>query len=299
MNWKPLNITVRVGCRIAYETTVPTPIHFVVRPRLDERHLVGVEKFSFGPGHPSGQFQDSHGNIICRSMLQPGRNELFYDAMVAVSSEREDSGTFEPSVPVPELPSDILRYTLPSRYCDSDKLMDFAWKHFGHINSGHERLQAICDWVHNNIEYRYGSGSPHLSASDILERRYGICRDFAHTGIALCRAFNMPARYVSGHLPEIGHIDSGTGGDFHAYGEVYLGQNWYIFDPRFNYPRIGRIKLSHGLDAVDGAFATIYGEAKLVYFEVWAYQVNPHEVSIGDPIDLSKRLDSSLDVRLK
>jgi transglutaminase-like putative cysteine protease len=103
---------------------------------------------------------------------------------------------------------------------------------------------------------------------------------------------------VSGHLPDIGYVDSGAAGDFHAYGEVYVGQNWYIFDPRFNTPRIGRIKLSHGLDAVDGAFATIYGEARLVHFEVWAYQVNPQEVSVGDPIDLSKRLDGTKNVRL-
>jgi transglutaminase-like putative cysteine protease len=280
-----------------YETSIPTPIHFVVRPRLDERHLVGVEKFSFGPGLPLGEFQDSYGNIICRSMLQPGNNELFYDGFVAVSSLPENQGAGEVCIPMHQLPTDVLRYTLPSRYCDSDKLLDFAWKHFGQIASGYERVQAICDWVHCNIEYRFGSGLPDLSASDVIERRYGICRDFAHVGIALCRAFNMPARYVSGHLPDIGCVDSGHG-DFHAYGEVYLGQNWYIFDPRFNTPRIGRIKLSHGLDAVDGAFATIYGEARLTYFEVWAYQVNPQEVSIGDPIDLSKRLDGLQTVRL-
>lgn len=297
MSWTPLNLTIRVGCRIRYETSIPTPIHFALRPRFNERHLVGVEKFSFGPGLPSGEFQDSCGNIICRSMLQPGSNELFYDGMIAVSSSPENQGTGETSIPVHHLPPDVLRYTLPSRYCDSDKLLDFAWKHFGQIASGYDRVQAICDWIHNNIEYRYGSGRPDLSASEVIERRYGICRDFAHAGIALCRAFNMPARYVSGHLPDIGCLDSGHA-DFHAYGEVYLGQSWYIFDPRFNTPRIGRIKLSQGLDAVDGAFATIYGEARLVYFEVWAYQVNPQEVSIGDPVDLSKRLDGTQSVRL-
>jgi transglutaminase-like putative cysteine protease len=298
MNRTPLDITVRAGCRIIYETSVPTPIHFVLRPRQDERHLVGVEKFSFGPGLPSGEFQDSYGNIICRAMLEPGRNELFYDGLVSVSSLPENPGTGEAAIPVHQLPADVLRYTLPSRYCDSDKLLDFAWNHFGHLTNGHERVQAICDWIHHHIEYRFGSGRPDLSASDIIERRYGICRDFAHAGIALCRAFNMPARYVSGHLPDIGRIDTSIAGDFHAYGEVYLGQKWYIFDPRFNTPRIGRIKLSHGLDAVDGAFATIYGEARLVYFEVWTYQVNPQEVSIGDPVDLSKRLDGDAIIRL-
>ena len=298
MNRNLLNLTVRIGCRIVYETSISTPIHFVLRPRLDERHRVEVEKFSFGSGLPIEEFQDSFGNIICRSMLKPGTNEFLHDALVAVSSVPEIQGTGKASTPVHRLPADALRYTLPSRYCDSDKLMDFAWQHFGQVPSGHERVQAICDWVHNNIEYRFGSGRPDLSASEVIARGYGICRDFAHVSIALCRAFNMPARYVSGHLPDIGYVDSGTGGDFHAYGEVFLSNSWYIFDARFNVPRIGRIKLSHGLDAVDGAFATIYGEARLSYFEVWAYQVRPGEVEIGSPIDLSKRLDGDETVRL-
>jgi transglutaminase-like putative cysteine protease len=169
--------------------------------------------------------------------------------------------------------------------------MDFAWKQFGQTTHGLPRVQAICDWVHNNIEYRYLSGRSDLSAFEVIERRYGVCRDFAHAAIALCRAFNLPARYVTGHLPDIGFIDPGTPMDFHAYCEVYLGQEWLTFDPRFNVQRIGRIKVAHGADAVDGAFATIYGEAKLKHFEVWAYQVNPAEVSVGDPIDLTKRLD--------
>jgi transglutaminase-like putative cysteine protease len=159
-------------------------------------------------------------------------------------------------------------------------------------------VQAICDWVHNNIEYRYGSGRPDLSASEVIEQRYGVCRDFAHVVVALCRTFNLPARYVSGHLPDIGFVVSSHPEDFHAYCEVYLGGRWFTFDARFNAPRTGRIKLSHGLDAVDGAFATIYGEACLSYFEVWTYQVNPKEVGIGDPVDLSKRLDGSSNIRL-
>ncbi len=145
----------------------------------------------------------------------------------------------------------MLRYTLPSRYCDSDKLLNFAWDHFGRINNGLEKVQAICDWIHKNFEYRYFSGSPELSAADALARGYGVCRDFAHIGVALCRAFNLPARYVTGHLPDIGCAD--TGMDFHAYMEVYLGQDWFTFDPRFNVPRIGRVKIAQGLDAVDGA----------------------------------------------
>jgi transglutaminase-like putative cysteine protease len=224
-------------------------------------------------------------------MLMPGRNEIRHDALVAVSSlpdSREISGQL---LPVGQLPYELLRYTLPSRYCDSDKLLNFAWNLFGQVPHGLPRVQAICDWVHNNIEYRYMSGRSDLSASEVIGRRFGVCRDFAHAAIALCRAFNLPARYVTGHLPDIGFTDPGTPMDFHAYCEVYLGRDWLTFDPRFNVPRIGRIKVAHGADAVDGAFTTIYGAATLTNFQVWAYQVNPQAVSVGDPVDLSKRLD--------
>ena len=292
----PLNITVRVGCHVVYETPVPTPIIFVVKPCLDGGQFVQEEKLSFGPGSPSSEYVDSQGNINYRAMLLPGTNIIHHDALVSVSSLPETYNVRGAILPVDKLPSGVLRYTLPSRYCDSDKLLNFAWDHFGLINNGLEKVQAICDWIHKNIEYRYFSGSPELSAADAIARGYGVCRDFAHIGVALCRAFNLPARYVTGHLPDIGCAD--TGMDFHAYMEVYLGQDWFTFDPRFNVPRIGRVKIAQGLDAVDGAFATIYGEARLAHFEVWAYQVNPGEVSVGDPVDLSKRLDGTAVVRL-
>jgi transglutaminase-like putative cysteine protease len=291
-------LTVRVGCSLAYETTVPTPVLFVLRPRHEGSALVMQEKLSFGIGRPAYEFQDSHGNITYRSMFMPGRNEIRHDALVAVSAQPDDREVIGSVVPIPQIPSEWLRYTLPSRYCDSDKLMDFAWNQFGQIEHGLPRVQAICDWVHNNIEYRFGSGRPDLSASEVLARRHGVCRDFAHLAIALCRAFNLPARYVTGHLPDIGYVDPGTPMDFHAYSEVFLGNEWFTFDPRYNVPRIGRVKVAHGADAVDGAFATIYGAANLTHFEVWAYQVNPLDVAVGDPVDLSRRLDGNITVRL-
>jgi transglutaminase-like putative cysteine protease len=293
MNWTPLNLTVRVGCRLAFDVTVPTPVLFVLRPRLEGRVLVMQENLSFGIGRPSYEFQDSHGNIAYRAMLMPGRNEIRHDALVAVSSLPDGRPAPEHLLPIDQLPAELLRYTLPSRYCDSDKLMNFAWNQFGHVPHGLPRVQAICDWVHQNIEYRFGSGRPDLSASEVIHRRHGVCRDFAHAAIALCRAFNLPARYVTGHLPDIGFLDPGSPMDFHAYTEVYLGHEWFTFDARFNVPRIGRVKLAHGADAVDGAFATIYGHAVPSHFEVWAYQVNPQRVSVGDPIDLSRRLDGT------
>ena len=297
MKWTSLNITVRVGCNLVYEASVPTFVLFMLRPRLEASVLVTQESVSFGIGLPSYEFQDSHGNTAYRSMFMPGRNEIRHDALVAVSSLPDSREVLGNVVPVGELPVEVLRYTLPSRYCDSDKLMNFAWNQFGQIPHGLPRVQAICDWVHHNIEYRFLSGRSDLSASEVIQRRYGVCRDFAHVVIALCRAFNLPARYVTGHLPDIGCVDPGSPMDFHAYCEVYLGREWFTFDARYNVPRIGRVKVAHGADAVDGAFATIYGEACLTHFQVWAYQVNPNEVAVGDPVDLSKRLDGSPAVR--
>ena len=138
----------------------------------------------------------------------------------------------------------LLRYTFPSRYCDSDMLQDFAWQQFGQYQHGAERVLAICDWLHHNIEYRTGSGSPDLTAFDVIERGYGVCRDFAHCGVALCRTFNLPTRYVSGFVPDIACYDPGTPMDFHAYFEVYMGGRWQVFDARFNTPRTGRVRIA-------------------------------------------------------
>ena len=134
MNWSPLNLTVRVGCNLAYETTVPTPVLFVLKPRLEGKVLVMQERLSFGIGLPSYEFQDSHGNITYRSTFMPGRNEIRHDALVAVSSLPDSREIFGNIIPVGQLPHELLRYTLPSRYCDSDKLMNFAWNQFGQIS---------------------------------------------------------------------------------------------------------------------------------------------------------------------
>ena len=291
------NLTVRVGCHIAYETTAPTAILLVLKPRHDARQTVLQQQLIFTPHIPFYHFEDLHGNLTDRAVLQPGQNIIHHDALVSVSPLPDNPEPTGPPTPVYQLPPETLRYTLPSRYCDSDKLLNFAWNQFGQIQNGFDRVQAICDWVHHNIEYRFGAGSSVISASEVLIQRFGVCRDFAHLAIALCRAFNLPARYVTGHLPDIGRTDPGTPMDFHAYFEVFLGHHWSTFDARFNVPRIGRVKVAQGLDAVDGAFSTIYGEVQFKWFEVWAYQVNPAQVSIGDPIDMSKRLDGTPTVR--
>jgi len=299
MNHPPLELTVRVGCHVIWQATAPVAMTLALRPREGPHQKILQEELVISPQGPAFAFDDPLGNQLDRVILQPGENDVRHDAIVQVPAALENTEPVGLAVPIYQLPTDVLRYTLPSRYCDSDKLLTFAWKTFGPLvdGKGAERVQEICDWVHTNIEYRFGSGSPEISASDVLLRRYGVCRDFAHVAIALCRCFNIPTRYVTGHLPDIGHVDPGTPMDFHAYFEVFLGQHWSTFDARYNERRIGRVKITHGLDAVDGAFSTIYGEAQIKWFEVWAYQINPGDVSLGDPVDLSKRLDGTEAVR--
>ena len=284
-------LTVRVGCNIHFECESTATAVLLINPRGDSGRPIRRENLDFGRAAKSEYFADSDGNTAYRVILETGLNDIRHDALVEVTTDSDKSDKFGDAPSVATIEPALLRYLLPSRYCDSDKLFNFAQQKFGPIFDAGERVQAISDWVHNNIEYRFGSGRPDISAAQVIERGYGVCRDFAHCTIALCRALNLPARYVTGHLPDIGHLDPGSPMDFHAYCEVFLGGQWHVFDARYNEPRIGRIKIAHGLDAVECAFATVYGPARLTNFEVWAYQVDPNEVTVGDPIDLSKRLD--------
>ena len=256
------------------------------------------QALSLGNGLPSEEFVDSHGSNVTRVNMGPGIHCIRHDAIIAASS-KPDNFYLPESKPIApgDLPASLLRYTLPSRYCDSDKLGNFAWEKFGSCENGLPRVKAISKWIHENIEYRYQSGRADLSAWDVLQRGFGVCRDFAHLAVALNRTFNLPARYVTGHLPDVGFPDPENHMDFHAYAEVYLGGHWFTTDARFHVPRIGRIKISCGQDAVDGAFSNIYGAATLSYFQVWAYQVPRGKVRVGDPLDFSQRLDNVWAVR--
>ncbi len=291
-------LTVRVGCKLVYETSATTPMLLDVQPHIDPGQIMQAEGLWLGDGLLAESIKNSHGIRLLRLMLPPGRTEIRHDALVTVPAVPDLEGV-ETATPLPphEVAPELLRYVLPSRFCESDRLGTFAWQTFGHHAPVWPRVRAVSDWVHHHVEYRFGSGHSELSAWDIFQRRFGVCRDFAHLTIALCRALNVPARYATGHLPDIGYVDPGSPMDFHAYLEVYLAGRWFPVDARYNVPRIGRVKISHGLDAVDCAFGTTFGPVTLAYFEVWAYQVETGTVAIGDPVDLTKRLDGDLAVR--
>src|SRR5262245_53410223 len=183
-------LAVRVGCELIYVTQQATPILVLVKPRHSQNQLIREERIHFEPQLIPSEFEDEHGNIVFRMSLRPGRNMIRHDAIVRVPADPEELLRSDGVIPPAELPPEVLRYTLPSRYADSDKLLDFAWSHFGQVPNGLARVQAICDWTHRNIAYRTYSGNLQVSAADVIARGYGVCRDFAHVAVALCRTFN-------------------------------------------------------------------------------------------------------------
>ena len=293
----PLDLAVRVGCKMVYDTAFDAPMSLAIKARHDTHQFITQESLAMVPIQAASDFQDDHGNLILRLNLGAGETSLVYDAIAHVPSASEDHFHLDEPLAPNRLPADLLRYTLPSRYCDSDRLQDFAWQQFGKYRQGLQRVQAITSWVHENIEYRTGSGSSVITAAEVIERGYGVCRDFAHCGIALCRTFNLPARYVSGYVPDIACLDPGSINDFHAYFEVYMGGRWQVFDARFNRPRVGRVRIAAGYDAASCAFSTCYGGAQLTWFEVWSYQIDPAKIRVRDPVDLQQRLCGTPEIR--
>jgi len=272
-------LTIRLGCSLSYMAEERSQILLLIQPAPGPGLTVLSEEITAGSGEALERFTDAHGNKVLRANLVPGKNAFRHEALLRVRVNNEHVVPQSDRSP-DMLPFDIVRYTLPSRYCESDKLVRLAAKQFG-CRKGMETVQNICDWTHRHLEYRYGSGDPTLSAGEALQRGYGVCRDFAHVMVAMCRALEIPARYVAGHMPLIGASipDSDIGIDFHAYVEVYVDGAWRVFDPRYNRPYAGRIKIAHGADAADAAFATYFGRVKPVTFEVWSFAIDD-----GDPL---------------
>ena len=274
----------RVGCEFHYESAGPSPAIILVQPRLDIEPRLLREEWRVEPASALHGFTDLYGNRLQRLTLPTGPISLIYDGLVEIDDEPE------PVVPtavqhlVENLPDDVLIYTLASRYCLSDALSDTAWRLFGDTPPGWARVQAVCDWVHANIRYGVPS-TPLTTALDIYECAGGMCRDFAHLAITFCRSLNIPARYVFGYLPDVGVAPPYPPMDFHAWFEVYLDGRWWAFDARFNTPRIGRIPIGRGRDAVDVAMVTTYGPARFKSMTVWS-DVVTEDGTVIPPADL-------------
>ena len=260
----------RVGCEFTYDVSGPATMTVQVRPRSDARHQLVSESWSTSPKLPIDEYVDIYGNPVKRLVAPEGPLELRYDAVCAVPDEADPDGSGSPQVPVELIPGELLHFTLPSRYCQSDELMGTAWELFGQTQPGWARVQAICDWVHDNINFKYGTSNALTTAVDVLRDRQGVCRDFAHLAVTFCRAVNIPARYVFGYLPDIYVPIPPEPMDFAAWMEVWLGDRWWTFDPRNNARRVGRVLIGRGRDALDVAMLTTFGPAEFRTMTVWA-----------------------------
>ena len=239
-----------------------------MRPRPDGDHRIVEETWDLPA--PARSYLDAYGNACDRVTLPPGRSVVRYDATVEVPSSHDDIDTNAAEASIEDLPDEAFVYLLPSRFCWPDTLHDQAWELFDSAKPGWSRVQAVCDWVNEHIRYEVGSSNALTTAHDVWESRAGVCRDLTQLGITLCRALNIPARYVAGYLPDIDVVPPDLPMDFCSWFEAWLDGRWWTFDPRNNEPRIGRVVIARGRDALDGAMVTTWGGAVLELMDVWA-----------------------------
>jgi len=260
---------IRLGYNIAYECAQPTPILLLLRvhPSL-AGNLVVPDFVATSPIVPLQTYLDGFGNLCTRLTAPAGLFGMTADATIACDGAPDEVAPFAAEIPVPNLPAELLVFLLGSRYCETDKLSEIAWALFGHTQPGWARVQAICDFVHGHIRFDYMQARATKSAFDVYSERVGVCRDFAHLAVALCRCMNIPARYCTGYLGDIGVPRDPAPMDFSAWFEAYLGNKWYVFDTRHNRPRIGRVLIGRGRDAADVPLSNSFGTTVLKTFFV-------------------------------
>jgi transglutaminase-like putative cysteine protease len=245
-----------------------------------EADLRRPETFTADPALDIHDFRDLFGNACRRFVAPAGDLTLMSDGIMEVSDLPEVYPLDAEQHAVADLPDACLGYLLGSRYCETDRLSQLAWDLFGHVAPGWARVQAISDFVHDRIAFDYQNARSTRTAYDAYNEQTGVCRDFAHLAIALCRCMNIPARYVNGYLGDI-QVPLRLPMDFSAWLEVYLGGEWRPIDPRNNMPRIGRIAIAHGRDAADVAMITSFGPHSLNHFKVWAEEVWPPDYALA------------------
>ncbi|MEO5641589.1 MAG: transglutaminase family protein [Sphingomicrobium sp.] len=259
---------IKAGYDIRFETEVPTAMmaNLSIHP---SRHqdLVTPHRITTDPEVPIYDYMDGFGNVCTRLTIPTGGLTLSCDFTVADSGQLDPASPNAIQHPVEDLPDDVLVYLLGSRYCETDRLLETAWSLFGHVPPGWGRVQAIVAFTHEHIKFGYHFARPTKTAWDAYQEREGVCRDYAHLAITLCRCMNIPARYCTGYLGDIG-FPSDSAMDFSAWFDVYLSGEWHVFDARHNKQRIGRILMARGRDATDAALTTSFGAAELVRFDV-------------------------------
>jgi transglutaminase-like putative cysteine protease len=265
---------IKLGYELAFELPAATPMMLLLHVHPSRQKDVRRETdLKVHPDTPVTTFTDCFGNRAARILAPAGLLMLSYDAIVNDSGLRDPVQPDARQLAVEDLPVDALQFLLNSRYCEVDELSDEAWKLFGHTPPGWPRVQAMVDWCHNNVEFGYAHANSTKSAADVYRDRKGVCRDFTHLAVTFCRCLNIPARYATGYLGDIGVPPVDLPMDFSAWFEVYLSGRWWTFDARHNTPRIGRVLMAQGRDATDCALTTSFGPAKLTKFVVWTDEV--------------------------
>jgi transglutaminase-like putative cysteine protease len=265
---------IRAGYDISYECAQPTPMILALSVHPSRfADLVTLDRMRLDPPIVPNTYHDRFGNF-CHVIRAPtGRLCLSADFLINDSGDADITAPQAEQQALENLPVDVLIYLLGSRYCETDRLSNIAWSLFGQIPKGWPLVKAICDYVHDRITFGYQHASSTKTAFDAYTERRGVCRDFAHLAITLCRCMNLPARYCTGYLGDIGVPPDDAPMDFSAWFEVYLGNRWYTFDARHNKPRIGRILMARGRDATDVAIATTFGPCRLANFKVITNEV--------------------------
>lgn len=265
---------IRAGFEISVELADRTHLLCALSPHPEAPpQVIGSGAVHVAPEAELSVYRDGFGNRVTRVSAGPGLVTLASDFIVAHDGAADRLVPEARRHPVAELPDEALSFLLPSRFCESDLLAQEAWSRFGHIEGGWDTVQAVCDFVHGHIAFGYGHGRPTKTALEAFREGNGVCRDYAHLAVALCRALNIPARYASGYLGDIGIAPLPDPMDFCAWFEVYLGGAWHTFDARYNVPRIGRILMVRGRDAADTAMITSFGAHQLTKFEVWTLEM--------------------------
>jgi len=269
-------VDLSVGYELTYDCPQPTPMLLVLHIHYSRASDILVpDHVTTNPSIPLVAYRDGFGNWCSRIVAPPGRIKITTSAVVRDSGVPEVIDRTAQQHSIQELPEEALVFLLGSRYCDTEKLSQTAWDLFGQTPPGWARVQAICDYVHNHIKFNYQHASASRTASEAFNERRGVCRDYTHLAISFCRAMNIPARYCTGYLGDMGTPPPYGPGDFAAWFEAYLGGRWHIFDPRNNVPRIGRVLMARGRDAIDVAITTTFGPNMLVNFKVWTDEVVP------------------------
>jgi len=264
---------IRAGYDIAFNAPNPTPLMLMLSLHPSRAgDLRTPHNMLFDPPIPAFDYTDGFGNTCTRVVAPPGLLRVTNQFTVADSGELDSYAPDARQVPVEDLPPDVLVYLLGSRYCETDRLSDTAWSLFGHVPNGWARVQAIVEYVHDRITFGYEFARSTRTAHEAFMERQGVCRDFAHLAVTLCRCMNFPARYCTGYLGDIGIPPVEDPMDFSAWFDVYLDGGWYTFDARHNRRRIGRILMARGRDATDVALSTSFGSAWLAGFEVVTYE---------------------------